>query len=190
MKTLAILSLLLLTFSVSAQTKADTAAFWKNLRGLCGKAFEGTVAVDSTQDPRFAGKRLVMHVRSCSANRIKIPFHVGEDRSRTWVLTRLKSGRIQLKHDHRHEDGKPDEVTMYGGTSTNVGAKDRQLFPADDQTVRVVPAAFGNMWWIDLKKDEEFVYNLRRMGTDRLFSVKFDLTKEVEAPPAPWGAKN
>jgi hypothetical protein len=22
---------------------------------------------------------------------------------------------LQLKHDHRHEDGTPDEVTMYGG---------------------------------------------------------------------------
>ena len=189
MKLLTVFSLLLLTVSASAQTRSDTDSFWNNLKGLCGKAFEGTVAVDSTQDPRFAGKELVMHVRSCSANQIKIPFHVGEDRSRTWVLTRLKSGRIMLKHDHRHEDGKPDAVTMYGGTTTNFGAKDRQLFPADDQTVKVVPAAYGNIWWIDLKEGA-FVYNLRRVGTDRLFSVSFDVTKEVEAPPAPWGSKN
>lgn len=31
---------------------------------------------------------------------------------------------------------------------------------------------------------------LRIIGTDRLFSVKFDLTKEVETPSAPWGSEN
>jgi hypothetical protein len=32
-----------------------------------------------------------------------------------------------------------------------------------------------------------FTYNLRRLGTDRLFSVKFDLTKEIIKPGAPSG---
>lgn len=163
--------------------------FWKELQKICGKAFPGTVAADTSNDTRFKDKPLVMHVRSCEKDRIRIPFFVGEDRSRTWVLTRTKAG-ILLKHDHRHEDGKPDAVTLYGGATTNTGSPNRQHFPADEETVKIIPAAAGNVWWIDLVAGEHFSYNLRRVGTDRLFTVKFDLTKEVKAPPAPWGWKD
>ncbi|MEQ1643162.1 MAG: hypothetical protein ABL959_06935 [Pyrinomonadaceae bacterium] len=181
----------------SAQTKpaAANALFWSELQKLCGKSFAGSIAVDTSNSPDFAGKAMVMNVRSCEKDRIRIPFHVGEDRSRTWVLTR-KNGRIELKHDHRHKDGKPDAVTMYGGTSSNSGMATRQFFPADEETVRVVapptgnaPSAAANVWWIDLVPGEHFVYNLRRLGSDRLFSVKFDLKNVVAAPPAPWGWK-
>lgn len=183
-----------LNVSIEAQTNVDK--FWAELNKLCGKAFAGTIAEDTSNSPDFAGKALVMHVRSCEKNRIRIPFFVGDDRSRTWVLTRKKD-RIQLKHDHRHEDGKPDKVTMYGGWSTNTGEAIRQFFPADQETVRVVeapagtaPSAAANIWWYELISGEYMSYNLRRLGRNRLFSVKFDLTKEVPAPPAPWGWKD
>jgi hypothetical protein len=130
-----------------------------------------------------------MHVRTCEKDRIRIPFFVGEDKSRTWVLTR-QNDRILLKHDHRHEDGKPDAVTMYGGLTTNEGSATRQMFPADQETVKVIAAAASNVWWIDLMPNEFFSYNLRRMGTDRFFSIKFDLKKEIPAPSAPWGWKD
>ncbi len=186
-----------LAFAISAysQTKpaTPTDTFWKNLQTLCGKTFEGSIAEDTSSSPDFAGKRLVMHVRSCEKNRIRIPFFVGDDRSRTWVLTR-KGNRIELKHDHRHEDGKPDAVTMYGGTSSNAGEAIRQFFPADEQTTKVVampegeaPSAAANIWWFEHIPGKTFSYNLRRLGRGRLFSVKFDITKEIEAPPAPWG---
>jgi len=186
--------------SVIAQPKqtfspAPNDVFWNELQKLCGKAFAGSVAVDTSNSPDFA-KPMVMHVRSCEKDRIRIPFFVGEDRSRTWVLTR-KGDRIELKHDHRHADGKPDKVTMYGGSTTNSGMTTRQFFPADEETVRVVeappgnaPSAAANIWWIDLVPGEYYVYNLRRLGGDRLFSVKFDLKKEVAAPAPPWGWKN
>lgn len=176
--------------------------FWKELNKLCGKAFAGVVAADTSNSPDFAGKPLVMHVRSCEKDRIRIPFFVGDDRSRTWVLTR-KGDRLQLKHDHRHEDGTPDKVTMYGGWSTNSGEAIRQFFPADQETVYVVeapagnaPTAAGNIWWIELVPGSHYSYNLRRLGREpspevgRLFTVRFDLTKEVPAPPAPWGWKD
>jgi hypothetical protein len=174
------------------QSKKPTssALFWADLQKLCGKAFAGSVAAAPADDTTFKDKALVMHVRSCQKNRIRIPFFVGEDRSRTWVLTRMPDGRILLKHDHRHEDGKPDAVTMYGGYTSNTGAPTRQFFPADEQTVKVIPAAAGNVWWIDLVAGDFFGYNLRRMGTERHFSIKFDLKNEIKAPPAPWGWKD
>jgi hypothetical protein len=187
----------LLSTPGSSQAKASPVdEFWSVLEKLCGKAFSGAVAADTSNSPDFADKALVMHVRSCEKDRIRIPFFVGDDRSRTWVLTR-KGDRIQLKHDHRHEDGKPDAVTMYGGWTTNTGMATRQFFPADEETSKVVPAPAGNapsaaanIWWIELVGGSHFSYNLRRLGGDRLFTVRFDLTKEIKAPPAPWGWKD
>ncbi len=200
MKNLTTLAFVLLAaasgFSQQKPSASPTEIFWYELQKLCGKAFAGTIAADTSNSPDFAGKPLVMHVRSCEKDRIRIPFFVGDDRSRTWVLTRKKD-RIELKHDHRHEDGKPDKVTMYGGWSTNPGERTRQFFPADEETVRVVappagnaPSAAANIWWIDLVPGEHFSYNLRRLGGDRLFTVKFDITKEIPAPLAPWGWKD
>ena len=177
------------------QSASPADAFWNELQKLCGKAFAGRVAADTSNSPDFAGKPLVMHVRSCEKDVIRIPFFVGENRSRTWVLTR-KDGRIQLKHDHRHADGKPDAVTMYGGWSSNTGMATRQFFPADEETSRVVPAPAGdapsasaNVWWIELVSSSHFSYNLRRLASERFFSVVFDLKTAVDAPPAPWGWK-
>ncbi|HCA57108.1 MAG TPA: hypothetical protein DEP46_03885, partial [Blastocatellia bacterium] len=115
-----------LAAATSAQTPQPNETFWKNLEKLCGKAFAGTVVADTTGDVRFKDKSMVMHVRSCQKDVIRIPFVVGDDLSRTWVLTK-KKGRILLKHDHRHKDGKPDEVTMYGGWTTNVGMPHPQM---------------------------------------------------------------
>lgn len=191
-----LLSLVCSAVSVAAQqSESPSDTFWKNMQQLCGKAFAGTVAVDTSNSPDFAGKALVMHVRSCEKDRIRIPFFVGDDRSRTWVLTRTKD-RILLKHDHRHSDGKPDKVTMYGGVSTNAGEVTRQFFPADEETTKVVaapagtaPSAAANIWWIELVPGQHFSYNLRRLGGDRLFTVKFDTTKPIATPAPPWGWK-
>jgi hypothetical protein len=53
----------------------------------------------------------------------------------------------------------------------------------------LIPTAAANVWWITLDKTS-FTYNLRRIGSDRLFTVQFDLTKEVPVPTAPWGWKD
>ncbi|MDQ3310228.1 MAG: hypothetical protein M3497_08890, partial [Gemmatimonadota bacterium] len=67
-------------------------AFWARLQRLCGRAYTGTLVQGSPADTAFAGKQLVMHVRQCSDREIRIPFHAGEDRSRTWILTRTEAG--------------------------------------------------------------------------------------------------
>ena len=40
------------------------------------------------------GKALVMHVRGCDepSKQLLVPFHVGDDHSRTWVITRTADG--------------------------------------------------------------------------------------------------
>lgn len=111
---------------------------------------------------------------------------MGEDRSRTWVLTRLDGG-FRLKHHHLHEDGAPDAVHLYGGDTTTDGTGEWQEFPADAFTADLIPAAAGNVWTLEVVPEELFAYALRREGTERAFRVEFDLTRPVSPPPPPWG---
>ena len=53
---------------------------------------------------------------------------VGEDRSRTWILTLSEKGLL-FKHDHRHPDGTPDKITMYGGWAAEGGTAYLNVFP-------------------------------------------------------------
>lgn len=161
-------------------------AFWESIRSLCGNAFAGTVVESVPDDPGFR-QPLVMHVRECGEATIRIPFHVGDDRSRTWVLTRTETG-LRLKHDHRHEDGQPDSVTWYGGDTRDAGSGTRQEFAADEHTAGLIPAARTNVWTMEVIPGERFSYMLRREGTERRFRADFDLTRPVAAPPPPWGS--
>jgi hypothetical protein len=179
--------LILVPFLASSQHDSGAQVFWNTLQAHCGKAYEGIIVEGKSPGNAFENKKLVMHVRSCSANQIKIPFMVGDDRSRTWIFT-LEGERITLKHDHRHADGTPDKTTMYGGTSTNGGSATLQVFPADKQTIDILPTAFSNVWWISLS-DKTFTYNLNRIGSDRVVSIEFNVTNEIAQPEAPWGWK-
>lgn len=176
-----------LTVQLAAQVnESPSEAFWNTLQSHCGKAYEGVLVLPE-EDEAFGGKKLVMHVRSCSDNEVKIPFFVGEDRSRTWILTKNED-IITLKHDHRHEDGTEDDVNFYGGTSSNTGKANIQFFPADVHTQQMIPGAATNVWWITID-ETTFTYNLKRLGTDRIFKVTMDLTKPIATPRAPWGWK-
>ena len=172
--------------TTSSPLHEDQRIFWQSLTQICGHAYEGTVVAAPANDTVFKNKKLVMHIRSCDNDRIRIPFVVGNDHSRTWIFTKEPDGLL-LKHDHRHKDGSADSITQYGGKTTNKGAKTIQFFPADQQTTAILPAAAGNVWWMETVPGQYFSYNLRRMGTDRFFSIRFDLTKRVDPPAAPWG---
>ena len=89
-------------------------AFLKNISTHCGQTYQGTVVFPAEPAPPFKDARLLMLVQQCGPTEWRIPFWVGEDKSRTWVLTPTGEGLL-FKHDHRHEDGTPDEVTNYGG---------------------------------------------------------------------------
>lgn len=179
--------LLVMTAASGRALPAEQEAFWRNLKALCGQAFagrmvEGSAAADAT----FGAQAMVMHVRACGEDEIRIPFHVGENRSRTWVLTRTATG-LRLKHDHRHEDGSEDEVTQYGGDTLGPGTAERQDFPADAFTAGLIPAARTNIWTLQVVPGRLFGYGLRREEEGRRFRVEFDLTQPVPVPPAPWG---
>ena len=173
-----------------ARAEQPQSEFWAALNELCGQAFEGRlVSYDETLDAGWLPERMVIHVRRCEENQIEVPLFVGEDRSRTWVLTRHDEF-LRLKHDHRHEDGSEEAVTWYGGHTTDPGRSWRQVFPVDDYSRALfltndLEGSISNIWYMEVVPGTHFAYGLTREG--RHLRAEFDLSETVEAPPAPWG---
>ena len=204
---LAPLTALALLAACGSDPAADTApadpqdAFWQALASHCGQAYGGALTEGDERDAEMQGAEMAMHVRECSDAEIKVPFHIrGDDgdwdRSRTWVLTRTAQG-LRLKHDHRHEDGTSDAVTMYGGDTAEPGTARAQAFPVDQESVALfrregLDVSVTNVWRVEVDPkgapNARFAYQLERTGDNaRLFRVEFDLTNSIQPPPAPWG---
>jgi len=90
----------------------------------------------STRSASSAAKHILE--RRCDETQLQIPFHVGEDASRTWLITKTGSG-LSLKHDHRHSDGTEDTLTQYGGHTVDAGWAQVQSFPADQYSKNDLP---------------------------------------------------
>lgn len=142
-------------------------AFFHSLEKLCGARFEGAMTFPADGQDDFAGKLLVAEFRSCATSEIRIPFAVGENTSRTWIISRTAGG-LQLQHDHRHPDGSEDAISMYGGEALPDGDATRQSFAADAHTRQLIPEAASNVWTISLSDDgQTLVYALQRHGKPR-----------------------
>ncbi len=167
-----------------ARIKAHMAmqdAYFQRLSMECGKTFVGKTIFPDEPNHDFAGKTLIAHLQSCTDQEIRIPFQVGEDKSRTWIITKTEQGLL-LKHDHRHKDGTPDEITMYGGYAGNYkgsnGGPFKQHFLADEHTAKLIPAAKSNVWTISLDPEKmEITYDLERHQMPR---YKAKLTDRLE----------
>ncbi len=152
--------------AVSPAPVDSRAQFMTTLQGMCGQRFEGaqSYAVDPKND--FVGKTISTQV-VCSANDVRMPLQVGQDRSRTWIFTR-PAGGLELRHDHRHPDGTPDAVTMYGGLARDGGTARSQAFLADAHTARIVAGAETNVWTVSLSDDGQVLtYHLARHAKPR-----------------------
>ena len=179
---------LLLGGACQPQATSPQEAFFDKLSEHCGKAYAGQLVSKDEADADFVGKPMVMHVRECSETELRIPFHVDDDHSRTWVITKTDTG-LRLKHDHRHEDGSEDAVTQYGGDTIYEGAKSRQVFPVDQFSIDMflregLDVSVVNIWAVEIN-EATFAYELSR--PNRHFRVEFDVTQPVDLPPAPWG---
>jgi hypothetical protein len=167
-----------LTACTTTPPTSPADAFIANLNQLCGQTHEGRLVTTDPADADFAGKKLVMGPVACTPGEVAIPFAVGDNRSRTWVLTRTDSG-VRLKHVHRHDDGSEDKVSRYGGDTAAPGTPTRQEFPADDFSKQLFLAnklerSVTNVWAVEAAPGKHFAYELRR--PNRFFRVEFDLT--------------
>lgn len=173
---------MVLVFSLGAcvstgdqRTPADQ--FFTRLSTLCGKSFAGKLTAGNESDASFNTANLQAHARECSANEIRIAFDVGEDRSRTWIITRTDGG-LTLKHRHMLKDGTEDPVSQYGGDTAASGTAARQEFPVDEFSKAMFTkegrsVSNTNVWAFEVEPGQVLVYELARPG--RLFRVSFDL---------------
>lgn len=153
-------------------------AFYANLSQLCGKSFQGEEIYRSHHGESVADQELIMQVVACTNEYIYIPFHIGDDKSRTWMFL-VEDGKLRLSHDHRDEDGKPHEVTEYGGYADDTGSEYVQHFPADEDSAEMIEDGGGNVWTIKLDEDlTTFTYRLERDGEKR-WRVDFNLRQPL-----------
>jgi hypothetical protein len=160
-----------------AEPSSPQDAFMANLKSMCAQTFEGRLVTTDPADKDFAGKRLIMGPVDCAPSEVRVPFAVGEDRSRTWVITRTAEG-VRLKHVHRHGDGHEDTVSRYGGDTASQGSATRQEFPADAFSKDLFMAnklerSVTNVWAVEAAPGKHFAYELRR--ANRFFRVEFDI---------------
>lgn len=184
-KTGLIVTLCMAISTVLGQTENSPSNFINQFKNIEGQYFEGKILQGGREGDGFVGNKLIMHVAKVADAELRIPFFVGENKSRTWIITKNENGTLKLKHDHRHEDGSPEDVTFYGGDASNFGWDNLQMFPADDETCRMIDYACHNVWWIMIDGNT-FTYNLRRIGSERVFTVSFDLSESIRSDLKPW----
>ncbi len=117
-----ILPLLLATMTMTScnDSAEDGRQFLENLSQYCGYAYEGRTTEfalgTGDDDHPLEDPRMLMILEDCSEEEIRIPFHVDDDTSRTWILE-MRDGTLHLSHDHRYPDGTEYDQNMYGGYS-------------------------------------------------------------------------
>ncbi|HSJ24728.1 MAG TPA: hypothetical protein VK929_08685 [Longimicrobiales bacterium] len=162
---------------MAAGPAAPQDAFWHNLQDLCEGAAEGRLlqAPDTQIDP---DARLVVHFWECGDDELRFPLHVDENRSRTWVFIRHDDA-LELRHDHRHEDGTEESNTWYGASTLEEGTANRQEFVTERNGVLTG-------WRVEVEPGQRFTYGTIRDGEWR-HHLEFDLTRPAEQPPMHWG---
>lgn len=172
MRKILIIALVLVAFQANSQ---DHVEFFKAMSALCGKSFEGVAVLPTERNP-MAGEKLVVFFDSCNENELRMPFHVGENKSRTWIMTLSEEGLL-FKHDHRHEDGTPDDVTNYGGWASDKGNPNQQFFPADDFTKELLARNPTQEWSFELDTENQELHYLLYSRGSLWFKATFDLSK-------------
>ncbi len=170
LKSLLLITGLSFVFTVHAEESTSNKAhsdFFQNMTSLCGQTFEGASTFPDDPNHDFAGKLLVADFADCSESEIRVKFVVGEDHSRTWVITQSEEGLL-LKHDHRNPDGTPEDETNYGGWANQAGNAYTQHFEADEDTAALIPAASTNVWMLAYNPETKILtYDLKRHNESR-----------------------
>lgn len=170
--------------------------FFYELGQLCGNAYRGerVVARQDREDLLQGNEELVVHFSECDSSTVYAAFHIGSDggagewdRSRTWVYSSHPE-RLELRHDHRLEDGTEDsDNTMYGGFTEIEGqAADGVLIQRFIFTERTGNQGEELGWQVEIEPGVRYTYGTYQ-GDEWTWRVDFDLNQSVETPPAAWG---
>ncbi len=153
-------------------------AFMSNLISFCGQSFSGRQVFSKEGRESWEGRKFVMHFTLCEEDRVHIPFHVDNDKSRTWMFL-AEDGKLRFRHDHRHEDGTPEDQTLYGGYADGKGTDLIQCFPQDEYTEKLLDDEYHRQWNVAFAEDlSTFTYELF-LNDELVFALEFDLTEPL-----------
>lgn len=152
-------------------------AFFARFKQFEGKKFFGKQTYIAEGMNSWDKEELEMFVRECNDSIVYIPFRVGANTSRTWMFMLEGEQTLRFRHDHRHADGTPEDLNLYGGYAANDGTSLSQVFPADDFTCKMLERICDNEWMVEFSEDLSlFTYSLKKKGA-LVFKAEFDLMK-------------
>ncbi|MEO0784563.1 MAG: hypothetical protein AAFY10_02625 [Pseudomonadota bacterium] len=159
--------------------------FFSRLQELCGQSFAGEIVSTDEEDADWRAQLITVSVARCERDEIQMPLVVGEDTSRTWIISRVAEGGLELRHRHLHEDGTPDAISNYGGySSAYMASGARQEFPASQDTkdlfdAQGIPVSKANTWAMEVRPgDSLLAYEMAR--PNRFFRIEFDTSLPLE----------
>lgn len=121
----------------------------------------------------MASAPMTMHIGTRSASEIRVPFHVGDNRPQTWMLTLTEQG-LRWKHDHRQGDGSAGGLTQNDGDTINEGSATHREFPLDAPSIGLFSAndrrdSTTNAWAveIDVDRSAQELHSTERISTAR-----------------------
>ncbi len=156
-------------------------AFFNHLAQYYGQSFRGKQDFMAEGRESWEHMDFVMHVTALEDDRIYVPFHLDDDHSRTWMFL-VEEGRLRFRHDHRHEDGTPEDITMYGGYGSGRGTAMKQDFPADEYTCGLIPTSCHAVWRVELSENPRTYSYMLFSHDELLFRGVFDLENPISNP--------
>jgi hypothetical protein len=154
--------------------------FFNHFKLLEGKKYAGKEVFIAEGMESWASLELIMHVREFTDTAVYIPFKVGNNSSRTWMLIMEGENTLRFRHDHRHDDGSPEDLNLYGGYGTKNGSAYKQVFPADDFTCNMLERICDNEWTVEFSEDlSVFSYSLRK-ARELIIQIDFDLKNAIQ----------
>lgn len=178
---LLVLSIFILNCSNTNNNKPEKAlspqiAFFNQFKKFEGKKFLGKQVFIANGMSSWAGEELEMFVRECTDTAVYVPFRVGNNTSRTWMFILENGETLRFRHDHRHADGTPENLNLYGGYATSSGTEFLQVFPADDFTSNMLERIKDNEWTVEFSENLNlFCYSLKKKG-ELVFKAEFNLS--------------
>lgn len=172
-----VLAIALIASACTSNT--EDADFLSNYADYCGFAYQGqSTLVELGEGNPLEDAALVMIMDDCTDDEVRMPFHVDDDRSRTWIVRRV-DGRLHLSHDHRDPDGTEHAANMYGGYADDDGDATSVYFPADEQTIAERPSRRINRWSKAFDHpNQRYYYRLYLRDTLR-YEAEFDLSNPL-----------
>ena len=183
-----IASLSVLSACQTAETPNPQHVFFDRFLAYCGQSFAAHIVEDDQPSDAW-NQPLVVHIRDCETDTLRMPLHVGEDRSRTWVLQRTEKG-LNFRHIHLHQDCSVDAVSPYGGHTAENGTESLQSFPVDAASKTLfeengLAVSTQNTWRLGFPSADTMSYELTR--PNRSLIVHVDLSQPIAEPPPAWG---